>query len=638
MVAKPVYFVDAEACADAIISQVGEDLVLGLPAGLGKANSIANALYERAEQDPRIQLEILTALTLGRIEGHSELERRFLEPLMDRLAGTYPELNYNQAIKKGCLPSNITVHEFFLPAGRMLDASITQQNYISINYTHVFRELLDRGINVIAQLVAQRDGPVGKQLSLSCNPDLTLDLIPELLRRRDAGEAVALAAQVNNNLPFMLGPAAIEAAQFDFIVNGPGCKFDLFSVPKQPVTIVDYAVALHVSRLIEDGGTLQIGIGGGADGLTQVLKLRHLNNPRFRLLIESLNFAYPLSSSNNLDPFDEGLYGSSEMLVEGFLELMKCGVVKRRVAQSTTLPVNEDGPKIHAGFFVGSRALLKQLRALPEDELADIAMTSISYVNQLYGDEELKRSQRRRARFVNNALLVTALGDVTSDELSDGRVISGVGGQYNFVAQAHELVDARSVIALNATRTSRGRITSNVVWDYGHITIPRHLRDIVVTEYGVADLRGKSDRDVIAQMLQITDSRFQAELLQKVKRVGKIDRKYEIPERFRANYPERLLTALGDARQEGILPEFPLGTEMTPIELRLLPALMNLRAISHSTPQLLIAALRQVVSSPLSRNEAQCLERLQLDKVRSLADCLLRWSVVWGLRSRNRSS
>jgi len=123
MVAKPVYFVDAEACADAIISQVGEDLVLGLPAGLGKANSIANALYERAEQDPRVQLEILTALTLGRIEGHSELERRFLKPLMDRLAGTYPELNYNQAIKKGCLPSNITVHEFFLPAGRMLDAS-----------------------------------------------------------------------------------------------------------------------------------------------------------------------------------------------------------------------------------------------------------------------------------------------------------------------------------------------------------------------------------------------------------------------------------------------------------------------------------------------------------------------------------
>jgi hypothetical protein len=90
MAEAPVRFGDGEACAEAILSKVGQNIVLGLPVGLGKANSIANALYERAEQDSKVQLQILTALTLGPIDRHSELEHRLLESLMDRLAGNYP--------------------------------------------------------------------------------------------------------------------------------------------------------------------------------------------------------------------------------------------------------------------------------------------------------------------------------------------------------------------------------------------------------------------------------------------------------------------------------------------------------------------------------------------------------------------
>jgi hypothetical protein len=181
MAEAPVRFGDGEACVEAILSKVGQNIVLDLPVGLGKANSIANALYERAEQDPKVQIQMLTVLTLGRIEGHSKLERRLLEPLMDRLAGNYPELKYDQAIEAGRPAPNIAVYGFFLPAGRMLNASIAQQNYISVNYTHALHALLDHGVNVIALLVARRDGPDGERLSLSCNPDLTLDLIPELL-------------------------------------------------------------------------------------------------------------------------------------------------------------------------------------------------------------------------------------------------------------------------------------------------------------------------------------------------------------------------------------------------------------------------------------------------------------------------
>ena len=121
-------------------------------------------------------------------------------------------------------------------------------------------------------------------------------------------------------------------------------------------------------------------------------------------------------------------------------------------------------------------------------------------------------------------MMATLLGDVISDGLEDGRIVSGVGGQYNFIAQAFALEGARSAIVLHATRTAAGKTYSNIRWRYGHTTIPRHLRDIIVTEYGIADIRGKSDSETIAAMLAITDSRFQDELLKQAKDAGKIAR------------------------------------------------------------------------------------------------------------------
>ena len=80
---------------------------------------------------------------------------------------------------------------------------------------------------------------------------------------------------------------------------------------------------------------------------------------------------------------------------------------------------------------------------------------------------------------------------------------------------------------------------------YGHVTIPRHERDIIVSEYGIADLRGKPDEQVIAAMLSIADSRFQPELLRAAKDAGKIAKTYEIPAAHRDNTPERIARALG---------------------------------------------------------------------------------------------
>ena len=173
MIQKPTLYTDPDKIAEAIVGAVGKNIVLGLPLGLGKANHIANALVNRAIADPSLNLKIFTALTLEKPHPKNDLERRFLEPAFTRLFGDYPELLYAKLLRSGTLPENIQVNEFFLVAGQWLGVDRMQQNYIAANYTHALSYLIAHGVNVVAQLVAKE----GDEYSLSCNPDLTVDLL-----------------------------------------------------------------------------------------------------------------------------------------------------------------------------------------------------------------------------------------------------------------------------------------------------------------------------------------------------------------------------------------------------------------------------------------------------------------------------
>jgi acyl-CoA hydrolase len=595
---EPVAFDDPERVADEIIARVGKNIVLALPLGLGKANHVANALFNRAAADPSIDLRIFTALTLEKPRGKGDLERRFVAPLAERLFAGYPELAYSVALREGTLPGNVKVDEFFFAAGTRLGIAAAQQNYISANYTHALRSVLDRGVNVVAQLVARREARVSLSLSLSCNPDLTLDLL--VCRARKECDFL-FVGQINSELPFMPGDAEVAPGEFDLLLDSAATDFPLFAPPHDPIDLDEYAIGLHVARTVADGGTLQLGIGSMADAVTHALILRHRHNAEFRNLVARLDPA-DLAPANFREsaPFAAGLYGVSEMFVEGFLHLLRAGVLKREV----------DGALLHAAFFLGSRAFYRALREMPEAELAKLRMGPVSFVNELYGDEAAKRRARVKARFVNNAMMATLLGAVISDALENGQVVSGVGGQYNFVAQGFALADARSIIVLRATRTAKRRTTSTILWNYGHTTIPRHLRDVVVTEYGIADLRGKTDRDVIAAMLAIADSRFQDELLRRAKDAGKIEKSFELPAACRDNTPERIARALGDAREQGLLPPFPFGSDFTATEERLIPALELLRA----APPLQLAGLlaRGLFASAPAKDVYDCLARMGL--------------------------
>lgn len=372
---RPIYTA-VEDSVDAILRDVGKEIVLGLPLGLGKANTIANALYARALADPSIRLSIFTALTPEVPRASGDLERRFLQPFAARVFGDYPELAYVRALRAGTLPANIDVTEFFFLAGRWLSVPAAQQNYISANYTHAYRYMIDRGINVITQLVAKKVVDGETRYSLSCNTDTTLDL----LAAREAGKvSFALVGEVNSALPFMPGAGDLPASAFAHVLDDPASDFPLFSAPKEPVSPTEYATGIHVARLIPDGGTLQIGIGKQADALVHALTLRQHKNAAFR---ETTHRLAPAAASGEDEPFAQGLYGVSEMFVDGFLSLMDAGILKREV----------DGVLLHAGFFLGTRAFYKRLREMETSVLAKLQMMAISFTNDLSGDAELKLS------------------------------------------------------------------------------------------------------------------------------------------------------------------------------------------------------------------------------------------------------
>ncbi len=596
----PKLFSDPQAIVENIIRDVGTNLLVAVPLGLGKANHVVNALYARAVADRSINLTFFTALTLEKPQPSNLLEQRFIGPVIERLFGGYPDLAYAGALRANALPPNIRVNEFFFLAGRWLHVPLAQQHYISANYTHVSSYLVARGLNVIAQLVAKRVVDGVSRYSLSCNTDITLDL----LRARNEGRAsFKLIGQVNSELPFMPGAGDLPGEEFSAVLDSPKTDFPLFAPPSEPITNTRYAIGLHAAGLVRDGGTLQIGIGQIGDALAQGLIVRHRDSAQFRATMQRLVPATMELSTLESGPFEKGLYGVSEMLFEAFLGLIDAGILKREV----------DGVVLHGAFFVGPKSFYRSLRDMAPDRLARIQMMPVSFTNELYGDEDAKRRARVEARFVNNAMMATLMGAVISDGLENGHVVSGVGGQYNFVAQAFALRGARAILTVEATRQTGARPHSNIRWSYGHETIPRHLRDIVVTEYGVADTRGKSDADVIAAMLQVADSRFQDELARQAKDAGKLPKNFEIPAAYRENFPDRIASALRPAREAGLLPPFPFGSDFTDVEQRLIPALQLLQDAQRA-PLRLPGLLWQGLTGHPNAVDRECLARLKLDK------------------------
>jgi len=570
-------FQSVEEAAKRIIEQTGGKICLGIPLGLGKPNQLVNALFRAAAANSSIKLDIFTALSLEKPKGSSGLEARFLNPFAKRVYGDYEDLDYIQAIRKKTLPQNISIQEFFVRPGAELNNAYAQQHYMSSNYTHAARDLNNRKVNVLAQAIAVDKKTSNTRYSLSCNPEVVLDLLPLLEERKKQGETIIVVGQVNSQLPFIENHAEVKKNHFDILIEDERCNTTLFSTPNMPVNMAEHFIGLNASALVKDNGTLQIGIGALGDAVAYSLLLREKHNNTYqKILMESgLShlFAREVNAEGGISSFSKGLYACSEMFTYGLLRLIEENIIRKTVKDKQGKDMF-----MHAGFFLGPLAMYESLRKMSDEKRKKIDLLNISFVNHLYGDEEIKRNHRHHARFINSAFSVTLMGAGIADQLEDGRVLSGVGGQYNFVAQAHELIGARSILLVRASRDSAGETSSNIIWNYGHTTIPRHLRDIVVTEYGIADLRSKTDAECIKAMLNIADSRFQEALLVEAKSHGKIAADYKIPDAFKNNFPERLEKVFTHFNADGFFPDFPLGSDFDDNERELIKALSWLKA------------------------------------------------------------
>ena len=704
----PEILADVGHCVDAVLRRVGRRIVLAMPLGIGKPNPLANEFYRRALRDPTIDLTIMTALSLLKPLPRSALEGRLLTPLVERVFGSYVEPEYARALLQDAVPDNVHIVEFFLAPGAYLNSQHAQRHYLSANYTHVAREVMARGVNVIAHLLAKRTVDGQMLLSFGSNADVTPDLLPLIAAARRAGRDILMVGETHAQMPFMGGHALVDPQRFDFLVDDPRYDYDLFCPPNPPVGTAEHAIGVYASSLVRDGGTLQVGIGELGDALVYALLLRHQQNGAWRAALAAFGThgaAELIRAEGGDAPFAAGLFAATEMFVDQLLVLYRAGVLRRRVYDCLPLerllgnaeigerfderilallaaagagpqlgaaefaelqhygvfraevefshgrvraPGGEwiaadladaqararlaaqclghelrNGQLLHAGFFLGPRAFYAALRELPEAERAQFGMRGVGFVNQLYGaDQELRILQRRDARCVNTAMLVTLLGAAVSDALESSQVVSGVGGQFNFVAMAHALPAARSILCLRATRTRHGRTTSNIVWSYGHQTIPRHLRDIVVTEYGIADLRGRTDEEIIAALLNVADSRFQPALLARAQAAGKIGAHYRIPDQYRNNLPRRLERALQPPRERGYFSEYPFGTDLTAEEIVLARALRWLESRSGSGWARFATALAAVAGGRRRVVHAAALRRMGLERPRSLAEWL----------------
>ncbi|MDX1734429.1 MAG: acetyl-CoA hydrolase/transferase C-terminal domain-containing protein [Halioglobus sp.] len=709
-------FDNVDACVDFAIERVGKRIVLGAPLGLGKPTQLMNAFFQRAVADPEIELHIYTALSLELPAAGEDLQARLAEPILERLFGGVAELDYMVALRKHALPPNISVSEFYFKAGSMKSDHMAQRNYISSNYTHIARDIMAAGVNVLVQLVAARDGDNGTEISLSCNPDV----LPEVAERlaEEQPRPYVILGQVNSELPFMEGDALVDESAYDGIVRDPAIDTRLFAVPNASVPMQDYATALHASSMVPDGGTLQIGIGSLGDAVAHALILRHQQNVEYRNLLDSITRVSPANDGLVEDgkPFDQGLYVSTEMFVNGMMHLIEQGVVKRRVydnlaiqqglnsgridetidgklyeyaAESGVLPAEigaDDLPQLqalgilpndcrvsdgtlvigdatcstrtadpetrklilrstagktlrggrilHGGFFLGPRDFYEKLSNLDDEGQAAICMTGVRRTNQLLLDPPLYAAQRQKARFINTGMIVTLTGAVASDALEDGTVISGVGGQYNFVAMAHDLPGARSILCIRATRGHGKALKSNIVPHYGHITIPKHLRDVIVTEYGIADLRGQSDSEIIKRLVAIADSRFQGELIDQAVKAGKLEKDWELPAGARDNTPQRLQRALGAALGGPLLPAFPFGTDLTDEEVALADSLKQVKALSEEPPEFVYTMLRALVHKVDEHKAQPFLERMGLDHPHSSKEFLIQQLLMLELEER----
>lgn len=259
-------------------------------------------------------------------------------------------------------------------------------------------------------------------------------------------------AQVNRNMPRTLGDGLIHVSQIDACVE-EDAPIPEIAIP--PPSEIEARIGKLCSELVEDGATLQLGIGAIPNAVLAALG----------------------------DHRDLGIH--TEMFSDGLIDLVEKGVVTGNLKRVHP-------GKIVASFVMGTRRLYDFVDDNPMVTLLDVA-----YVNDTV---VIRRNPKATA--INSALEVDVTGQVCADSIGT-RIYSGVGGQMDFIRGASLSEGGKPIIALPST-TSKGesRIVSLLKPGAGVVTTRAHVH-YVVTEYGIADLYGKNLRQRAQAMVAI---------------------------------------------------------------------------------------------------------------------------------------
>jgi acyl-CoA hydrolase len=301
--------------------------------------------------------------------------------------------------------------------------------------------------------------------------------IPEFRRAGEDPERLCVV-EVSERFPttFGLPPEHLHALhldQIDILVEGDRAPFPLHDPPP---TEADRAIAEHAAALIPEGATLQTGIGSVPSTLVGILA-----------------------------EGDGGDYGiHSEMFTTGLMLLHEAGKVTNRKGQF-------DGVSV-ATFAAGTERLYEWL-----DGNQDVAFLPVEVINspELIGRNRLMIT-------INGALSVDIQGQVVADTI-DATQFSGIGGHEDFISGPALSLEARSLLCLPSTVTVKDGLRSRIVpwFDRGAvITTPRHQVDVIVTEYGAAELQGKTVHGRGEALASVAHPDFRDELLEAAERAS----------------------------------------------------------------------------------------------------------------------
>jgi acetyl-CoA hydrolase len=292
------------------------------------------------------------------------------------------------------------------------------------------------------------------------------------LTKSPAESAKTIIAEVNQQMPRTLGDSFIHLSRLNYLVPVDYELPELLMSEGGPDETVD-KIAQHIAELIPDGATMQMGIGAIPDAVLNYLK----------------------------DKRDLGIH--TELFSDGVIELVEMGILTG--ARKSIHP-----GKMIAGFIIGSRRLYDWV-----DDNPLIELHPTEYVN-----DPFVIAQNEKQVAINSALEVDLTGQVCADSIGP-KIYSGVGGQLDFIYGASRSKGGVPIIALPSTTTLRdGRVISRIVHmlnrGAGVVTTRNHVH-YVVTEYGVADLYGKSIRRRAEQLINIAHPDFREELTHQAK-------------------------------------------------------------------------------------------------------------------------